>query len=96
MKNTWNEMNKHLQRINSRVDESENQTRYLEDMEAENTQSEQKKENWIQKSICIILRRINEENIKSLWDNFKHSNIDIMGVLAREKREQGTENLCEK
>ena len=38
----------------------------------------------------------NEDNIKSLWDNFKHTNIGIMGVPEEEEREQEIENLFEK
>ena len=34
--------------------------------------------------------------VRSLWDNFKHTNIYIMGVPEGEEREQGIENLCEK
>ena len=50
-------------------------------------QLEQNKETRIQK---------NEERLKNLWDNFKHSNIWIIGVPEGEKEEQETENLFEK
>ena len=33
--------------------------------------------------------------LRSLWDNFNHTNIRILGVLG-EEREQGIENLFEK
>ena len=35
-------------------------------------------------------RRIlkNEDSIRNLWDNFKHSNIRIIGVPEREEKEQ--------
>ena len=48
----------------------------LEDKEAENTQSEQQKEKRIQKY---------KDSIRSLWDNFKHTNICIMGVPEGEE-----------
>ena len=38
----------------------------------------------------------NEERLRNLWDNFKHSNIQIIGVPEREEDEQEIENLFEK
>ena len=38
---------------------------------------------------------LNEENISSLWDNFKKSNICITW-LPEEEKEQEIGNLCEK
>ena len=37
----------------------------------------------------------NEERLKNLWDNFKSSNIQIIGVPEGEKEEQQIENLFE-
>ena len=34
----------------------------------------------------------NEERLRNLWDNFKHSNIQIIGVAEREEEEQEIEN----
>ena len=39
--------------------------------------------------------RKNEERLRNLWDNFKHSNIRIIGVPEREEEEQEIENLFE-
>ena len=69
------EIKKLLQGNNSRVDEAENQINDMEHKEAENNQSEQCKEKRIQK---------NKNNVRSLWDNFKHTNIRIIGVPERE------------
>ena len=66
MGNTLNEMKNILQGINSRVDETENRINNLEDKEAENAQSEQQEEKRIQKI---------EGSLRSVWDNFKHTNI---------------------
>ena len=52
-----------------------------------NIQPEQNEEIRIQK---------NEERLRNLWDNFKHSNIQIIGVPEGEEEEQEMENLCEK
>ena len=45
---------------------------------------EQKEETRIQKK---------EERLRNLWDNFKHSNIQILGVTEGIEEEQDTENL---
>ena len=37
----------------------------------------------------------NEEKLRNIWDNFKHSNIWIMGVPEVEEEEQEIENLFE-
>ena len=58
----------------------------MEDKIAENTRSQQQKENRIQK---------NEDSLRGLWDNFKHTHIHILGCW-KEKRAQGVENLFEK
>ena len=36
----------------------------------------------------------NKDSARGLWDNFKCTNIDIIGVPKGEKREQDIENLC--
>ena len=38
----------------------------------------------------------NEERLRKLWDNFKRSNIHIIGVPEGEKKEQEIGNLFEK
>ena len=40
--------------------------------------------------------KTNEERLRNLWDNFKRSNIWIIGVPEREEEEQEIENLFEK
>ena len=52
-----------------------------------NKQSQQQKEKRIHK---------NEINVRSLWDNFKCTNIHITGVPEGEEKEQDTGNLFEK
>ena len=52
-----------------------------------NIQPEQNEETRIQK---------NEERLRNLWDNFKHSNIQIIGVPEGEEEDQEIENLFEK
>ena len=63
----------------------------MDDEEAENTQLEQQQQQQPQQRI-----QNNEDSVKSLWDNFKHTNICIMGVLEGEERKQEIESLFEK
>ena len=77
VKDTLIEMN-NLQGNNSRVDETDNQINDLEHKEAKNNQSEQEEEKRIQK---------NKDSTSSLWDNFKRSNIHIIGVPEEKEQE---------
>ena len=58
----------------------------LEQREEINIQPEQNGEKRIQKY---------EENLRNLQDNFKHSNIRIIGVPEGQKEEQEMQNLFE-
>ena len=75
MKDTVTEMMRNLLGINSRVDEAKNQISDLEYKEAKNNQSEQQEEEGIQKN----------ESVRSLWDNFNHTNLHIMRVQKGEE-----------
>ena len=77
MKDRLFEIKNNLQGNNSRVDAAENQINDLEHKEAKNHQSQQEKR--IQK---------NEGSVSGLWDNFKRSNICLIGVPEREEEEQ--------
>ena len=37
----------------------------------------------------------NEDSLRELWDNIKHTNIHITGVPEEEKQEKGAENIFE-
>ena len=37
--------------------------------------------------------KTNEESLRELWDNVKHTNILIIGVPEGEEREKGTEKV---
>ena len=63
---------------NSEGKETGTQINNLEQKEEINIQPEQNEETRIQKS---------EERLRNLWDNFKHSNIWIIGVLEGEEEE---------
>ena len=59
----------------------------MEHKEAKNNQPEKQEEK-------IILK--NEDSVSSLWENFKHSNICIIGVPEGEEKQQEIGNLFEK
>ena len=69
------------------MDEAENQIHDLEHKEAKTNQSEQQEEKGIQKI---------EDSVRSLWDNFKCSNICIIEVPEGQEKEQEIGNLFEK
>ena len=81
------EIKKNIQGTNSEGKESRTQINDLEQKEEINIQLEPNEETKIQK---------NGERRRNLWDNFKHSNIQIVRVPEGEKEEQEIENLFEK
>ena len=80
------EIKENVQGTNSKGKGNRIQINNLEQKEEINIQPEQNEETRIQK---------NEERLRNLWDNFKHSNIWIPGV-PEEEDEQEIENLFEK
>ena len=77
MKVTLCEIKKNLQGTNSDGMETRTQINGLEHKEERNIQPEQNEETRIQK---------NEERLRNLQDNFKHSNIRIIGVQKGKKK----------
>ena len=71
MKDTQNEIKQNIQGTNSDRKETRTQSNDLEQKEKVNIQPEQNEEARIRK---------NEERLRNLWDNLKHSNIRIIGV----------------
>ena len=97
MKDTLMEIESHLQGNNSRVDETENQADLhlalrvilprklriksmiwnIKKKKTSNENNKKKKES-----------KKNEDSISSLWDNFRGSNVHIIGMQEGEKKEQ--------
>ena len=82
-----NEIKENIQGTNSNGKETGTQINGLEQKEEINIQPQQNEETRISK---------NEERLRNLQDNFKHSNILIIGVPEGEEEEQNIENLFEK
>ena len=84
IKATQSEIKQSIQEANSEGEEARTQINNFEQKEEINIQPEQNEETRIQK---------NEERLWNLWDNFKHSNIQIIGVPEGEEQEQEIENF---
>ena len=78
------EIKENIQGTNSEGKETGTQINDLEQKEGINIQPEQNEETRIQK---------NEERLRNLWDNFKCSNIWIIGVPEGEEQEQEIDYL---
>ena len=77
MKATQNEIKQNIQGVNSKGKETKIQINDWEQKEGRTIQLEQNEETRIQK---------NEERHRNLWDNFKHSNNQIIGVPEGEEQ----------
>ena len=87
MKDTQSEIKQNVQVTNSNRKETRTESNDLEQKEEINIQSEQNEETRIQKK---------KRRLRNLQDNFKCSNIQIIGVPEGEQVEQKVENLFEK
>ena len=87
MKDTLIEIRNDLQGNNSRADEAENQINDLEHKEAKKQPIRAQEEKKIQK---------NEDSISNFWDNFKRSNIHIIGIPEGEEEGQEIGHIFQK
>ena len=87
MNNTINDIKNSLEGINSRITEAEEQISELEDKIVEKTTAEQNKEKRMKRM---------EDSLRDIWDNIKHTNIRIIGVLEEEEEKKGTEKILER
>ena len=74
MKDSQNEIKQNIQGTNSDKKETRIQSNDLEQKEEINIQPEQNEETRIQKR---------EESLTNLWDNLKHSNIQLQGCQKK-------------
>ena len=82
MNNAINEIKNTLEGTNSRIMESEDRISEAEDRMVEINESGRKKEKRIKR---------NEDNLRDLWDNVKHPNIQIIGVPEEEDKKKDHE-----
>ena len=87
MKAIQSEIKQNIQGTNSERKETRTQINDLEQKEEIYIRLEQNEETRIQK---------NEDRLRNLWDNFKHSNIQIIGMPEEKEAEQEIEHLFEK
>nr|KAF6329011.1 hypothetical protein mPipKuh1_008329 [Pipistrellus kuhlii] len=83
IKNTLSEIKNILQSPKNRREDHKNQVKDLEHKEPEDTPPQKLEGKRIQKI---------EDNVRNLWDNFKQTNIRIIGV-PEDEREQDIENI---
>ena len=86
MKDTQNKIKQNIQWTNSDRKETKTQSNNLEQKKEINIQPERNEETRIQKS---------KESLTYLWNNLKHSNIQIIGVPEGEEQQQEIENFFE-
>ena len=77
LKSKQTEMNNTVEGISNRITEAEEQVNKLEDRMVEITAAEQNIEKKNKK---------NEDSLRDLWDNIKHTNIHIIGAPEGEER----------
>ena len=87
VKDVKNEIKENVQGTNSHGKEIGTEINDLEKKEERNIQPEQNEKTRIQN---------NDERLRNFQDNFKHSNVWIIGVPEGEDEEQDLENLFEK
>ena len=80
--NTINEIKNILEGINSRISKEEEWISELEDKMVEITSEEQNKVKRIKRT---------EDSLRDLWDNIKHTNIQIIGAPEEEEKKKGCE-----
>ena len=86
MKNTINEIKNTVEGNNSKITEAEERISDLEDRMVEFTAAEQNKEKRMKR---------NEDSLRDLWNNIKHTNIRMIGVPEEEEKKKGTEKIFE-
>ena len=79
MNNAINEIKNSLEGTNSRITEAEYRISEVEGRMVEINETERKKEKRIKR---------NEDNLRDLWDNVKHPNVQIIGVPEEEDQKK--------
>ena len=82
MNNAITEIKSTLEGTNSKITEAEDRISEVEDRMVEINEAEWKKD------------KRNEDNLRDLWDNVKHPNIQIIGVPEEDKK-KGHEKILE-
>ena len=84
MNNAITEIKNTLEGNNSRITEVEDRLSEVEDRMLEINETERKKEKTIKR---------NEDNLRDLWDNAKHPNIQVRGTPEEEDKKKGHEKI---
>ena len=84
---TITEIKNTLERISSRISEAEEQVSKPEDKMVEITSEEQNN---------VKRMKRTEDSLRDLWDNIKHTNIQITGVPEEEEKKKGYERILKR
>lgn len=87
MKNAITKMKNMIEGINNRLNDTKEWINELEDRLVEITDAEQGEKKG--------KRKRNEDSLKDLWDNIKHTNMHDRGPRRRREREKRTDNIIE-
>ena len=87
IKNTFSEIKNIIQSPKNRMEDCKNQVKDLEHKEPEDTPPQKQEDKRIQKV---------EDNVRNLWDNFKQTNIRIMGIPEERYRKNTGRNTDRK
>ena len=88
LNNRIHEINNSLEGINSRITEAEERISDMEDELVEITATVQNKEK---------IMKIIEDSLRDLWENIKHTNIQIIGVPEEEEeKKKGSEKYLKR
>ena len=83
---TITEIKNSLNKINSKISEAEEQISELEGKVVEITLKEQNKVKRMTRT---------EDSLRDIWENIKHTNIQIIGVPEEEEKKKGHEKIFE-
>ena len=86
MNNVITEIKNTLEGNNSKITEAEDRMSEVEDRMVQINEAERKKGKRL---------KINEDNLRDLWDNVKCPNIQIIGVSEEENKKKGHEKILE-
>ena len=86
MNNVITDINSTLEGTNSRITEAEDRISDMEERMVEINEAERKKEKQIKR---------NEDNLRDLQNNIKHSNIGFIGVPEEEDKKKDHEKILE-
>ena len=85
--NTITEMKNNLEGISSRISEAEEWISELEDRMVEVTSEEENR---------VKSMKRTEDSLRDLWDNIKHTNIELQGSQKKKRKRKGMRKILKR